>query len=139
MDTIGCGDDIVSQGIKCTSFNIETRSTTLISPRIESLTSYTRHPYVLVITQNLTERTLEKKLASFGVAVHRSLKVVGLSRNGEDPQLSNVTFEDGRVITTKYVIGADGARSVVRPFYLLLHLDTSSRHVGPYYGWDRFF
>jgi len=74
---------------------------------------------MLVITQNLTERALAKKLASFGVIVHRPLKVVELRRNAENPQFSNVTFEDGRVITTKYVIGADGARSTVGPFCTL--------------------
>ncbi|KAG6381482.1 hypothetical protein JVT61DRAFT_62 [Boletus reticuloceps] len=114
LDTIGCGDDMISQGTKSTVFNIGTRSTKLISPHIESLKPYTRHPYVLIIPQSVTERTLERRLASFGVIIHRPLKVVGLSRNAENPQFSDVTFEDGKVITTKYVIGADGARSVVR-------------------------
>ena len=120
MDTIGCGDDIASQGTKSTSFNIRTRSATLLSPHVDTLKSYTRHPYVLLIPQNITERALERKLASFGVTIHRPLKVVGLRRNPSNPQLSDVTFEDGRVITTKYVIGADGARSVVRSFALFV-------------------
>lgn len=116
MDTIGCGDDIVSQGIKATEFNLATRSTSLVTFHTGSLKSYTQHPYILVIPQHLTERILEKKLASFDIVIHRPLKVVGLKRNGANPDFSDVTFEDGRVITTKYVIGADGARSVVRPF-----------------------
>ena len=74
---------------------------------------------MLVITQNLTERALEKKLASCGVIVHRPLKVVGLKRNAENPRFSDVAFEDGRVIAAKYVIGADGARSTVGPFCTL--------------------
>ncbi|KAG9316019.1 hypothetical protein JVU11DRAFT_3680 [Chiua virens] len=114
LDKIGCGDDIASQGVKATVFDIETRSAKLISPHINGLKAYTRHPYVLVITQNVTERTLETKLDSFGVTIHRPLKVTGLKCNAENPQLSDVTFEDGRVVTTKYVIGADGAHSLVR-------------------------
>jgi 2-polyprenyl-6-methoxyphenol hydroxylase-like FAD-dependent oxidoreductase len=42
--------------------------------------------------------------------------VVGLASNAENPQYGNVTFEDGKVITAKYVIGADGARSAVSSF-----------------------
>lgn len=131
LDTIGCGDDIVSQGIKSTSFNIGSRSTSLATPHIESLASYTRHPYILVVTQNVAERTLEKKLASLGVNIHRPLKVVRLNRNAESSLLTDVTFEDGSVITTAYVIGADGARSVVRTSALiaLLHHFTTCRSV----------
>ncbi|KAG8214361.1 hypothetical protein J3R82DRAFT_9350 [Butyriboletus roseoflavus] len=114
LDTIGCVDDIVSQGIKNTSFSVGSRSTKLIAADLKSLKSHTQHPYVLVISQNVTERALEKKLASSGVIVHRPLKVVGLRRNADNPRLSDVTFEDGRVIMAKYVIGADGARSSVR-------------------------
>ena len=138
MNTIGCGDDIASQGIKSSVFNVATRSTELISADTESLKSHTRYPYVLVITQNVTEHILEKKLANSGVIIHRPVKVVGLRRNADDPQFSNVTFEDGRVIMAKYVIGADGARSAVRSFALSALRYRLTRSAGPHLGWHRF-
>ena len=120
LDTIGCGDDIVSQGTKATKVEIGTRSGVLANPDVAYLKRYTRHPYTVVIPQNLTEHVLGTKLASFGVSVHRPLKVVGMKRNTENAQLTDVAFEDGRVITAKYVVGADGARSVVSLLLLML-------------------
>ncbi|KAF9240228.1 FAD/NAD(P)-binding domain-containing protein [Melanogaster broomeanus] len=114
LDTIGCGDDIVSQGTKATRFVLGTRSEDLVMPRIEGLKQHTRHPYILVVPQNLVEHALGEKLASSGVTVRRSHRVVGLKRNEANSQLTDVTFEGGKVITAKYVVGADGARSVVR-------------------------
>ena len=104
-----------------TNADIGTRSGVLASPDIAYLKQYTRHPYAVVIPQNLTEHALGTKLASFGVSVHRPLKVVGMKRNAENGQLTDVAFEDGRVITAKYVVGADGARSVVSPLFLIQH------------------
>ncbi|KIJ17568.1 hypothetical protein PAXINDRAFT_167574 [Paxillus involutus ATCC 200175] len=114
LDTIDCGDDLVSQGTKSSRFAIGSRSEALFKLYMGGLGSYTRHPYALVVPQNITEHVLGAKLAGLGVIVHRPLKVVGLKRNEENSHLSDVTFEDGRVISAKYVVGADGARSVVR-------------------------
>lgn len=101
--------------MKTTKLEISTRASALVYPDISTLKRYTRYPYAVVIPQNLTEHVLVTKLASFGVSVQRPLKVVGMNRNTENALLTDVVFEDGRVISAKYVIGADGARSVVSP------------------------
>ncbi|KAF8125784.1 hypothetical protein EV363DRAFT_621484 [Boletus edulis] len=52
--------------------------------------------------QNLTERILKQRLESLGAVVHQPLRVdPGLRRNASNPQLSDVTFEDGRVIMAR--------------------------------------
>ncbi|KAH7889704.1 hypothetical protein F5I97DRAFT_1934565 [Phlebopus sp. FC_14] len=114
LDTIGCGDDLVSMGTKASTVSLGTRTTDLVKADIGCLSQYTRHPYALIIPQNLTESVLGNKLASFGVSVHRPAKVVSLKPNEKSPQLIDVVFDNGKIITTSYVVGADGARSVVR-------------------------
>ncbi|CDO70808.1 hypothetical protein BN946_scf184798.g124 [Trametes cinnabarina] len=58
------------------------------------LAKYTKYPHVFAIPQHVTEKIL-------GEAV-------------QDHGLSNVVFEDGHVLRARVVVGADGARSVVR-------------------------
>ncbi|KIN97919.1 hypothetical protein M404DRAFT_867834 [Pisolithus tinctorius Marx 270] len=114
LDTIGCGDELISKGTKMTAMNLGTRTTALAYPQFEGLKPYTRHPYGLIIPQPFTEHILGEKLASLGVTVHRPHKVVAMKVNMDDANLADITLEDGQVITTKYVIAADGARSTIR-------------------------
>jgi len=122
LDTIGCGEQIVAKGTKVRTINIGNRSTRLASADLSSLDQHTRHPYALVIPQNLTEFILGEKVKDHGVIVHRPCRVISLKRNEKDDQLTDVIFEDGKIITATYVVGADGARSVVS--ILLIHLST---------------
>ena len=113
LDTIGCGDEITSKGAKLPCITQSTRTTTLTQVPFECLKQYTKHTYGLIIPQLLTEHALGQKLASFGVKVHRPYRVVGMKPNSDDVKLADVTFEDGQVITAKYIIAADGAHSTV--------------------------
>ncbi|KAL4076938.1 hypothetical protein V8B97DRAFT_2078856 [Scleroderma yunnanense] len=101
-------------GTKLPFFTLATRSiATLVRVPFELLKPYTRYPYGLVIPQSLTEHILEQKLASFGVTVRRPCRVIDMKPNLSNAKLADVTFEDGQVITAKYIIAADGARSTI--------------------------
>ncbi|KIK19525.1 hypothetical protein PISMIDRAFT_682987 [Pisolithus microcarpus 441] len=129
LDVIGCGDELVSKGTKLTSMNFDTRTETLAHLAFDALEPHTRHPYILLIPQTLTEHILGEKLASFGVTVHRPHKVVGMKVNAGDANLADITFEDGQVITTRYIIAADGARSTIRTSAGIGFVDPNSNHV----------
>lgn len=104
----------------------DTRVSELVRIQFDALSPYTRHPYALVIPQTFTEGVLGEKLASVGVTVYRPLKVVDVKVNADDGNLADVVFDDGQVITTRYIIAADGAHSTVNhcaPFPMIALTD----------------
>ncbi|KAH7914662.1 hypothetical protein BJ138DRAFT_1177118 [Hygrophoropsis aurantiaca] len=114
LDSIGCGQVLVDKGFKAQSITIRNRTSELIRTDFSYLKPHTPHPYALALPQNITEQVLGQKLKDLAVHVHRPKRVVGMKRNVRDSLVTDVSFDDGSVISTKYVIGADGARSVVR-------------------------
>ncbi|KAG5342741.1 hypothetical protein C0989_008690 [Termitomyces sp. Mn162] len=107
----GCADILVTSGIKGTGMQVSDRSTPLMSADFASLAPYTKFPFVLITSQSTTERVLEAHLNELGVNVIRPEKAIGLESNDNGELI--VTFESGKVITAQYVLGADGARSMV--------------------------
>lgn len=79
----------------------------------DALKDRSSFPYTYIVPQPVTEEELTRKLREQGVEVWRGerYKVVGIHGNDEDGAL--VQFEDGEKLEAKYIIGADGARSIV--------------------------
>ena len=71
----------------------------------------TRHPYTLALFQNHIERLLLQWVEELGVEVRRGAEVTGVEADdgGADVQLAA-----GGPVRARYVVGADGGRSVVR-------------------------
>ncbi|KAG6897568.1 hypothetical protein C0992_000156 [Termitomyces sp. T32_za158] len=97
-----------------------------MSADFASLAPYTKFPFVLITSQSTTERVLEAQLNELGVSVIRPEKAIGLKSN--DGELL-VTFESGKVITAQYVLGADGARSVIRQMAGVSFADPDGTHI----------
>ena len=86
----------------------------LLAAQFSYIAEYTRFPYVLILPQNITERILSEHLEGLDVQVFRPYKVTDLKPNESDEKLIDVSFESGEVMQVRYVIGADGSRSIVR-------------------------
>ncbi|NYG07852.1 3-(3-hydroxy-phenyl)propionate hydroxylase [Phycicoccus badiiscoriae] len=71
----------------------------------------TRHPYTLGLWQNHIERILAGWVHELGVPIRRGVDVTGLDQDDEGVELR---LSDGQQLRAKYVVGADGGRSVVR-------------------------
>ena len=71
----------------------------------------TRHPYGLGLWQNHMEPILAGWIEELGVPVHRGREVVGFV---QDETGVDVEFADGGTAHARYLVGADGGRSVIR-------------------------
>ena len=71
----------------------------------------TAHPYVLGIPQNITDRLLAEHAAEVGAEIRRGCELVGLS---QDEDRVTAELADGTRLRTRYLVGCDGGRSMVR-------------------------
>jgi len=72
--------------------------------------------FMLTLSQAETQRILEQKLASLGVTIERSVEVTAIERDAAGTALA--LRRDGeprlRTVTADWLVGCDGARSIVR-------------------------
>ncbi|MFD8217525.1 rifampin monooxygenase [Streptomyces sp. NPDC059697] len=77
----------------------------------------TAHPYGLSTLQPATERLLNERALELGAEIRRGCEVVGLSQSDDGAGAgAGVTVElaDGTHLRSRYLVGCDGGRSVVR-------------------------
>ncbi|MFJ8006710.1 FAD-dependent monooxygenase [Streptomyces fagopyri] len=86
----------------------------MLEARVDFRDLPTPFPYLLAQPQSVTEQLLEGYAAERGVQVRRGHEVVSLTQDGSSVTLG-VRGPDGEyTVDAGYVVGADGARSVVR-------------------------
>ena len=71
----------------------------------------TRHNYGLALWQNQIERILADWVDELAVRIHRGGEVTGFVQDGTGV---DVELSDGRSLRTKYLVGCDGGRSLIR-------------------------
>jgi 3-(3-hydroxy-phenyl)propionate hydroxylase len=71
----------------------------------------TRHPYGLGLWQNRLEPILADWVHELGVTIQRGREVTGFS---QDETGVDVELADGETLRAKYLVGADGGRSLIR-------------------------
>jgi 2-polyprenyl-6-methoxyphenol hydroxylase-like FAD-dependent oxidoreductase len=106
---IGVSDELVRRGVIVPRFTVRDRDRALLSVDFDGLP--TRHPYTLMLPQDITEDVLTNRLAELGGRVHRPYE---LARLEQDDDGVTATMVGGETVRASYVVGADGMHSAVR-------------------------
>jgi 2-polyprenyl-6-methoxyphenol hydroxylase-like FAD-dependent oxidoreductase len=106
-------DDFIDAGRKVVAAEIRT-SEKLIA-KIDLTGVESPYPYALMLPQSDTERLLEARLATFGIAVERQVEWLGHNDDG-GKVASVLRHADGREesVDSDWLLGCDGAHSAVR-------------------------
>ena len=113
LDRAGCGTTFVAAGHTVVGANIIAGDK--IIGHVDLTEVKSPYPFGLMLPQSETERLLEAHLASLGVSVERQVEVTDFSDTGTAVTTA-LRHPDGRTeaLTTEWLIGCDGAHSVVR-------------------------
>ncbi|MGE0441826.1 MAG: FAD-dependent oxidoreductase [Gemmatimonadales bacterium] len=112
LERIGVTERLTAAGLRLTRFSIRDRDRVLTQLSFDHLPS--RHRHLLMLPQDRTEAILTEALTEAGGAVHRGHTVEALEQQGDGVRVQLATPAGPRTVTARYVIGADGMRSVVR-------------------------
>jgi len=109
LEGLDLADRLVKGGIPAQRMSIRDADHVLMPLDFRALP--TKYPYTLMISQAETERLLLDRLTGLGGRVLRPKVAADLTQDGN---AATVTFTDGDAFRARYVVGADGMRSVVR-------------------------
>lgn len=111
LDRIGAAERIVDEGVLIERGSAYSRGRRL--GILSFAVPGARHPYIVSIPQVMTQRTLDASLARrVPGAVRRGTRVTGVTR--VSGRLLVHTDDGGDPLSARVLVGADGARSVVR-------------------------
>ncbi|MBE9075991.1 FAD-dependent monooxygenase [Romeria aff. gracilis LEGE 07310] len=113
MDILGVADDMVRRGYTSPGIDFSANAQNPLRANMYGLD--TRFPFILILPQAETEAILERRLNELGVQVERNCKLTQFTET-QDGVRSTVENADGSSfeIESRYLVGADGAHSIVR-------------------------
>jgi 2-polyprenyl-6-methoxyphenol hydroxylase-like FAD-dependent oxidoreductase len=112
LEPLGVTDQLAARGLKLKHFRIRDRDRALLDLSFDRLNS--RHPYLLMLPQDVTEAVLAERLAALGGTIHRGITATAVHQTDEAAQVTVMTAAGERTIRARYVVGGDGMHSTVR-------------------------
>jgi len=112
LGAIDVVDAMEAHGIAVRHFVVRDRDHALLDLTFDALPSTFRH--LLMLPQSTTEALLEARLSELGGGVHRGVSALGATVDANGATVRVKTAAGEQRIHARYVVGADGMRSVVR-------------------------
>ena len=112
LEPLGATPELLQAGVMVPIFRIRDRSKILASISFKELD--TPYPFTLMCPQDRTEAILLRRLQSLGSDVERPADVVSIRPTGHDVEVHVKRAGELSVLHTKWLVGCDGAHSVVR-------------------------
>ncbi len=104
LDQRGVADRFLAEG--------QVAQASMIGTTVLDMSDFpTRHPYSLGIWQNQIERIMAAWVGELSVRINYECEVTGFT---QDDTGVDVELADGQVLRTRYLVGCDGGRSVIR-------------------------
>jgi 2-polyprenyl-6-methoxyphenol hydroxylase-like FAD-dependent oxidoreductase len=114
LHQLGIVEEFLAVGHRVGGVSFHTRAGRRLRARFGLVDSPYR--FLLTLSQAETQRILERKLESVGVAIERSVEVIAVDHDATGTAL--VVRRSGetrtRTVTSAWLVGCDGARSIVR-------------------------
>ena len=109
LEPLGVTTPLLELGRPVDRFTIRDRDRILMGIDFSGLP--TPYPYTLMVSQATTEAVLLQRLRELGGDVDRPVRV---TRVYDDRETATAVLDDGREITARWIVGADGMHSTIR-------------------------
>ncbi len=109
---LGVSGSMTALGLKLPNFSIRDRDKALLSLDFSSLPS--RHPYLLMLPQNITEQVLAARIDELGGSILRGVTAEHVEQDARGVRVRVTQDGEQFEIAAKWVIGGDGMHSLVR-------------------------
>jgi len=112
LDELGVSAPLAAEGLKLTRFTVRDRDRRLLQVPFDRLP--TRHPYLLMLPQDATERILKDRLMALGGRIHRGVTATRLLQHPTSVEATAESESGTQAIAARFAVGADGMHSIVR-------------------------